>query len=224
MDSPQTAIRRRQVDVDKPIQVVWMKEGEVSFASELDLSSPIRARAGRSSLPRERLASIHELPSSTKDPLGEVAIPSVRDLSAKQGAPEVPYKRPPSYIHYYDPPYDFEASSYQLDDQDDDFLEIWNDRTSQEPSLKLEERSLEEYMTLFENLSYQQQPNVRDVGESQAAMTREAVFREDLRDLSGSIESTPFRKRSTRKALQRLIREFLNLQGLFCEADRKSVV
>lgn len=237
MDSP-ASIRRRQVDVDKPLQIIWIEKDDPQ-SQALALEQALPPLPSHTNKLRHSINGTIPEPNGKTDfttltksdgPLsprgGEVATPKIRPLNSTtffstEEAPQEPFKRPHSYIHFSEPPYDFDARSYQMDDQDDDFLILWNESVHGEEDLSLTEDRLEDFFTLFENLSYLHRTAVQDISPSEdpvlAGGSRDATFREERRALSQSIEKTVFSKRTTRPALHRLEEELLNLQGLQCD-------
>ena len=215
VDSP--GIRRRQVDIDKPLQIIWMKNDDVKNQAET-LQQVFSSRSPHKPITSEARKQNHQLLKnqtrkvSLKASIGEVATPSVRNVESSQIGSYESFVRPVSYIHFYEPPYDFDTCNYQLDDQDDDFLELWNETVKNERSLQLNEDQFEEIITLFENLTYQHHRSVRFV-----QGLAKGPNQDDINNLFNVIDNTKFTRKRTKGMLLKLKQTFLSLQGLSCE-------
>jgi len=144
--SPLPEFRRRQVDINKALVIVWTnEEGEEVDREEFD-----QELEKLDSLESNNISSNGLSNSGNSQPVESIPIPSVLQVDSEKNS-EKPFTRPESYIIYYEPPYDFEATEYQLDDDDDDFLNLWNSSVKNGQSLRLRSLQLARIINLIEN-------------------------------------------------------------------------
>lgn len=228
MDSPPNhSIRRRQVDIDKPLQIIWQKhEDTKNQADRIEKllgstkTKPLTDEAKKQNYQNLESQTCKE---SLKSSMGEVETPSFRPISPYKD--KGTFSRPVSYIHFYESPYDFEEITYQLDDQDDDFLNLWNSKVK-EKSLQISDDKFEEIITLLENLTFKNYDKVKlsdhileqkKQSKSKRNHNNNNNLQRDLEDFENSIKNSSY-KLTTKKALQKLYEEFINLQGATCQA------
>ena len=156
--------RRRQIDVNKPLKIIWMKDDQVENQAEMIqqiMGSP-KPPTKEAKLKNKQILQ-NQLSKEKKNlpELVEVPTPGTRTLTEEDteesneelSEDSSSFTRPVSYIHYTEKPYDFDSISYALDDNDDDFLSLWN--SSVKTKYVLTDSLLEEIITLLENEMFQ---------------------------------------------------------------------
>lgn len=148
-------MRPRQIDITKPLPVVWLETDEVSQQAQALEGLYKSLTVSKRSTEQVKQKNAELVQSQTRIPLkvcmGEVPIPACRivDLGKE---PDPPFERGPSYIHYAEAAYDFDVTEYELDDEDMDFVEEWNERCAD--GTQMAESDLEVMLNTFDNQAF----------------------------------------------------------------------
>jgi len=152
-------MRPRQIDITKPLPVVWLKTDEVDHQAQALEGLYKSLTVSKRSTEQVKQKNAELVKSQTrmhlKDRIGEVPIPACRIVD--QGPePDPPFDRGQSYIHYLEAPYDFDMPEYELDDDDFEFIESWNESCVQQGRHddQMSETELEVMINTFDNQAY----------------------------------------------------------------------